>query len=117
MSSVLARPGDADDQAVAADEQRLQHQLHDLVLADDPLVQLGDDRLAAVVHLVGERDVVGDCRSRLFGTLGLLSGYRDQMLDVMQRRRDECGSHGCLPSLRVCITRLVMAAVSASAHR
>ena len=59
MSSVLARPGRADDQAVAADEQRHQHLLDDLVLADDDLLQLGDDLLPAGVHPVGERDVVG----------------------------------------------------------
>ena len=55
----LGQAGHADDQAVAADEQRQQHQLDDVVLADDELVQLGEDLLAAVVHLVGERDVVG----------------------------------------------------------
>ena len=37
MSSVLARPGRADDQAVAADEQRRQHLVDDLVLPDDDL--------------------------------------------------------------------------------
>ena len=55
----LGQPGDADDQAVAADEERQQHQLDDVALADDPLLQLGDDLLAAGVHLVGQRDVVG----------------------------------------------------------
>ena len=58
MSSVLARPGHADDQAVAADEQRQQHLVDDLVLADDELLQLFDDALAAVLHPVGERDVI-----------------------------------------------------------
>ena len=37
MSSVLARPGHADDQAVAADEERQQHQLDDVALPDDQL--------------------------------------------------------------------------------
>ena len=55
----LRQPGHADDQAVAADEQRQQHELDDVALADDALLQLGDDLLAADVHLVGERDVVG----------------------------------------------------------
>ena len=59
ISSVFARPGHADDQAVAADEQRQQHQLDDVGLADDALLQLGDDLLPAGVHLVGQRDVVG----------------------------------------------------------
>ena len=33
----LGQARDADDQAVAADEQRQQHQLDDVVLPDDPL--------------------------------------------------------------------------------
>ncbi len=41
ISSVFARPGHADDQAVAADEQRQQHLMDDLLLADDQLAQLG----------------------------------------------------------------------------
>ena len=49
----------ADDEAVAADEQRLQHQLDDVGLADDPLAELRDDLLAADFHLVGERNIVG----------------------------------------------------------
>ena len=48
----------ADDQAVAADEERVEHELDNLALADDALLQPGDDLLAAVVHLVGQRDVV-----------------------------------------------------------
>ena len=36
----LRQPGHADDQAVAADEQRRQHELDDLALSDDPLLQL-----------------------------------------------------------------------------
>ena len=47
MSSVLARPGHAGDQAVPAGEERDQHLLDDLVLADDDLAELGEDALAA----------------------------------------------------------------------
>ena len=42
-SSVLARPGRAGDQAMAAGEQRDQDLLDDLLLADDDLGQLGLD--------------------------------------------------------------------------
>ena len=48
----------ADDEAVAADEQRQQHLLDDLVLADDELLQLLDDALAPVLHPIGKRDIV-----------------------------------------------------------
>ena len=54
----LGEAGHADDQAVAADEQRQQHQVDHVVLADDQFLQLGDDLLPAGVHLVGQRDVV-----------------------------------------------------------
>ena len=47
ISSVFARPGHAGDQAVAAGEERDQHLLDDLVLADDDLAQLGENALAA----------------------------------------------------------------------
>ena len=36
----LGQPGHADDQAVAADEQRQQHLVHHVVLADDQLAEL-----------------------------------------------------------------------------
>ena len=49
----------ADDQAVAAGEQRQQHELDHVLLADDELVQLGDDLVATGFQAVGERDVVG----------------------------------------------------------
>ena len=54
----------ADDQAVAAGEQRQQHELDHVLLADDQLVQLGDDLVASGLEPVGERDVVGrfECR-------------------------------------------------------
>ena len=41
----LGQPGHADDQAVAADEERQQHLPDHVVLPDDRLAQLGDDRL------------------------------------------------------------------------
>jgi hypothetical protein len=53
----LGEARDADDQAVAADEQRQQHLIDDIALADDELGQLFFDALAAGIHLVGERDV------------------------------------------------------------
>ena len=56
ISSVLARPGRADDQAVAADEQRHQHLLDDLVLPDDDLFSARDDLLPARLHPIRERD-------------------------------------------------------------
>src|SRR6185295_5846588 len=54
----------ADDQAVAADEERLQHQLDDVALADDAFAELGDHLLPAVLHLVGKCDVVGGVEIR-----------------------------------------------------
>ena len=41
-------------QAVAAGEQRDQHLIDDLVLADDDLAQLGEDPLAALLDALGE---------------------------------------------------------------
>ena len=55
----LREAGHADDEAVAADEEREQDQLDDVVLADDPFAELVDDLLPADFHLVRERDVVG----------------------------------------------------------
>ena len=54
----LRKARHADDQAVAADEQRQERLIHDFVLADDELLQLLDDPLTAVFHPVSERDVV-----------------------------------------------------------
>jgi hypothetical protein len=48
----------ADDQTVAADEQRQQHLPDDVFLTDDELVELGDDLLPPRVHAVRERDVL-----------------------------------------------------------
>ena len=59
MSSVFAKSRHADDQAVAAGEQRQQHELDDVFLPDDELVQLGDDLIVSGLEPVGERDVVG----------------------------------------------------------
>ena len=44
----LRQAGHAGDQAVAAGEERDQHLLDDLVLADDDLAQLGENALAAL---------------------------------------------------------------------
>ena len=55
----LREPRHADDQAVAAGEQRQQHLLDDVFLADDELVQLGDDLVVSGLEPVGERNVVG----------------------------------------------------------
>ena len=49
----LRQPGHAGDQAVAAGEQRDQHLLDDLVLADDDLAQLGENALAARRDFLG----------------------------------------------------------------
>src|SRR6185503_2472658 len=48
----------ADDEAVAADEERVQDLVDDLFLADDDLAQLAENLLAARLHLVRELDVV-----------------------------------------------------------
>ena len=61
----LGQPGHADDQAVAADEQREQHLRQHLVLADDELAQLLADARLPLVHPVGERDVVGGAQIHL----------------------------------------------------
>src|SRR5262249_25427104 len=55
----LGQTGNADDQAVAADEQRQEHEVDDVVLADYQLSEFVDDLLSAGVHPVGERDIVG----------------------------------------------------------
>ena len=53
ISSVLARPGHAGDQAVAAGEERHQDLIDDLVLPDDDLADLRQDPLAAARHALG----------------------------------------------------------------
>ena len=49
---------DADDQAVAADEERQQHFMHDVVLSDDQFSQLGNNAVAALFHPLSQCDVV-----------------------------------------------------------
>jgi hypothetical protein len=66
MSSVLARPGAPTIRLLPPTKQRRQHLRDDLVLADDDLLQLGDDRFAAGIHAVGQRDVVGRREIDLF---------------------------------------------------
>ena len=53
----LGEAGHAGDDAVAADEQRQHDLVEDLVLADDLLAQLVEDRLVPVAQAVGEGDV------------------------------------------------------------
>src|SRR5258705_10715069 len=48
----------ADDQAVAAHEQRIQHLIDDFSLTDDDLAQFAENLLAARFHLVRQLDVV-----------------------------------------------------------
>ena len=59
MSSVLARPGHAGDQAVAAGEERDQDLIDHRVLPDDDLADLGEDALAAARDALGDRRDVG----------------------------------------------------------
>ena len=54
----LGQPGDAGDDAVAAHEERDQHLLDHVVLPDDELAQLAHDPVAALVHALGQGDVV-----------------------------------------------------------
>jgi hypothetical protein len=54
----LGQTGRADDQAVAAHEQRVQHLTDDVFLTDDDLAQLADNLLAARSHSVRKLDVV-----------------------------------------------------------
>ncbi len=49
----------ADDQTVAANEQRHQHELDRVLLPDDQLPELRHDLIAAVFHPVGQRHVIG----------------------------------------------------------
>ena len=53
MSSVLARPGHAHEQAVAAGEQRDQQVIDDVALPDDPLADLGHQRPPGLGQLAG----------------------------------------------------------------
>ena len=66
----------ADDQTVAAGEQRQQHELDHVLLADDELVQLGDDLVVTGLESVGERDVVGGFQS---GSRGCVVAKRSSL--------------------------------------
>jgi hypothetical protein len=54
----LRQPGDADDQAVATDEQRQQHLVDRVRLPDDQFPKLGDDLISPHLHPFGERHVI-----------------------------------------------------------
>ena len=54
----LGEPRDADDEAVAAHEEGRQYQLHRVLLADDELLQLSHDLVAAMLHPIGQRHVI-----------------------------------------------------------
>jgi hypothetical protein len=54
----LGQAGHARDDAVAAHEERDQHLLDHVVLADDQLAQLAHDAVAALLHALGQGDVV-----------------------------------------------------------
>jgi hypothetical protein len=54
----LRQPRHADEQAVATREEGQEREVDDLLLADDELAQLGDDRITARLQSVGERNVV-----------------------------------------------------------
>ena len=54
----LGQPGHADDEAVAADEERQQDLVDDLSLSNDQLRQLGLDALPAGIHPIGQRNVL-----------------------------------------------------------
>ena len=60
----LGQPGHADDQAVAADEERQQHLVDDVVLTDDQLLQLGDDLVAAAFIRSASATSSGESSSR-----------------------------------------------------
>ncbi len=54
----LGQPRDANDEAVATDEERQQHQLNGVTLTDDELLELRDNLIAAVLHPIGQRHVI-----------------------------------------------------------
>jgi hypothetical protein len=76
----LGQAGHARDDAVAADEQRDQHLLDHVVLADDQLAQLVHDAVAALLHALGQerrrpsRPVTGKCSLAVISLLALISG-------------------------------------------
>ena len=66
----LGQPRHADQDAVAADEEREQHLLEHVVLPDDQLAQLAEHAVAAFLQPVGESDVVGGFQRRESFRLG-----------------------------------------------
>ena len=54
----LREPGDADDETVAAGEQRQQYELDRVLLANDELAQLCDDRVVPALETPREIEVV-----------------------------------------------------------
>jgi len=48
----------ADDEAIAAREQRQQHELDDVLLTDDQLAELGDDRVMSGLQATSEIEVI-----------------------------------------------------------
>ena len=58
MSSVLARPGTPTMRLLPPTNSVSSTWFDHLVLADDELLQLLDDALAAVLHPLGQRDIV-----------------------------------------------------------
>jgi hypothetical protein len=54
----LGETGNADDEAVAAGEQRQEHELHHVVLADDELGDLSADVLVAALQALRESEIV-----------------------------------------------------------
>jgi hypothetical protein len=71
MIRVLARPGTPVMMLLPPDEQRDQHLLDHVVLADDQLAQLAHDAVAALLHALGEGDVTS---SEPAGPWVMLSG-------------------------------------------
>jgi hypothetical protein len=82
----LGQARDADDEAVATDEERQQHELDDVALADNPLLQLVDDLLPPAIHLVREGDIVGRfeirCLRELHGAVLSVCHAVDDVVDT-----------------------------------
>jgi len=90
----LRQARDADDQAVAAGEERQHYLFDDGRLANDDLAELRHHAVAAVLHAVGEGDIVGGVQGRLgvdghitlhlrsFGARGSGLGARDSGLGL-----------------------------------
>jgi hypothetical protein len=85
----LRQAGDAGDQAVASSEQRHQHLIDDLVLADDDLAQLGEIRCRASATL---RDSVCHCfaAERMHAPLGRTSASSPRLLPAASIQQQHC---------------------------